>query len=71
MLQVSRLLPHFFADWIARHTVCGEAGIGMCFTPRLDNASMIALMMVGAAPIVPASPIPFTPSWLVGEGVTV
>ena len=31
----------------------------------------MALMTAGAAPIVPASPMPLTPSWLVGDGVTV
>ena len=28
-------------------------------------------MTAGAAPMVPASPMPFTPSWFVGDGVTV
>ena len=36
-----------------------------------DRASTMALMTAGAAPMVPASPIPFTPSWFVGEGVVV
>ena len=31
----------------------------------------MALITAGAAPIVPASPMPLTPSWLVGDGVTV
>src|SRR5690606_13388810 len=54
--------------WIAAHTLRGLAGMGTSRTPR---ASQMALMTAGAAPIVPASPIPLTPSWLVGEGVTV
>ena len=36
-----------------------------------DSASTMALITAGAAPIVPASPTPLTPSWLVGDGVTV
>ena len=31
----------------------------------------MALMTAGAAPMVPASPMPFTPRALVGDGVTV
>ena len=31
----------------------------------------MALITAGAAPMVPASPMPFTPSGLVGDGVTV
>jgi hypothetical protein len=59
------------AAWIVRHTVWGEAGMGTSFTPSPDRASTMALMTAGAAPMVPASPMPFTPSGLVGEGVTV
>jgi hypothetical protein len=56
---------------MVRHTVCGEAGIAMLVTPSPESASIIALITAGAAPIVPASPMPFTPSWFVGEGVMV
>ena len=60
-----------WAAWMAVHTVCGLAGIGTSWTPRPDNASTMAFMTAGAAPIVPASPTPFTPSGFVGDGVTV
>ena len=59
------------AALIAFQTLCGLAGIGMSRTPRLLSASMTAFMTAGADPMVPASPMPFTPSWLVGDGVTV
>ena len=59
------------ASWIAFQTFNGLAGIGMLVTPRPDRASTTALITAGAAPIVPASPMPLTPSWLVGDGVTV
>ena len=59
------------APWIAFHTLSGLAGIGTSVTPRPDRASTMALITAGAAPIVPASPMPLTPSGLVGDGVTV
>ena len=43
----------------------------MSVMPKGDSASTMALMTAGAEPIVPASPMPFTPSGLVGLGVTV
>jgi hypothetical protein len=43
----------------------------MCVTPIPESASTTALITVLAAPIVPASPMPLTPSWFVGDGVTV
>ena len=45
------------AAWIAFHTLCGEAGMGTSVTPR-GAASAMALITAGAAPIVPASPMP-------------
>ena len=53
---------------MAAHTRLGEAGMSMSVTPRCDSASTMALITAGAAPIVPASPMPFTPSGLVGLG---
>jgi len=41
-----------------------------CVTPAARSASMIAFMVVGRAPTVPASPTPLTPSWLRGEGTS-
>ena len=38
---------------------------------RTPSASHTAPTTAGVAAIVPASPIPFTPSGLVGDGVTV
>ena len=56
---------------MAFHTLWGEAGMGTSVTPRPERASTTALMTAGAAPMVPASPMPLTPMALVGEGVTV
>ena len=49
----------------------GLAGIAMSRTPSGESASTTALITVAAEPIVPASPMPFTPIGLVGDGVTV
>src|SRR5215212_9619782 len=54
--------------WAARHTACGVAGIAMSSCP---NASVTAFMTAAGAAIAPASPQPFTPSGLEGQGVTV
>ena len=56
---------------IALHTFSGLAGMFMCFTPNGASASITAFITAGDAAIVPVSPAPFTPSGLVGEGVTV
>ena len=53
------------------HTRSGWAGMAMSVMPSGDRASTTALMAAGAEPIVPASPMPLTPSWFVGLGVTV
>ena len=45
--------------------------MGTSRTPSPDRASTTALMTAGAAPMVPASPMPLTPMALVGDGVTV
>src|SRR5690606_4852547 len=65
------VLAPFVAVWMAVQTLIGLAGMGTSRTPRSESASTMALMTAGAAPMVPASPMPLTPSWLVGEGVTV
>lgn len=42
----------------------------MALMPKGAKASRTALTIVGGAAIVPASPTPFTPSGLTGEGVS-
>ena len=58
--------------WIAGHTRSGVAGMSMSVMPkrrqRVDDGVHDGR---GAEPIVPASPMPLTPSGLVGLGVTV
>src|SRR5215204_5884090 len=56
--------------WIARHTRSGVAGMVTSRTPYSRNASTIALMMAGGAPVVPPSPAPLTPSGLLGAGTS-
>src|SRR6266496_3338247 len=48
----------------------GGAGMSMWRTPRWLTASMTAFCAAGAAPIVPASPIPLAPSGLMPVGVS-
>ncbi len=62
---------HERASWIAAHTRLGEAGMSMSVMPRGPRASTTAFITAAAEPIVPASPMPFTPRGLVGLGVTV
>ena len=52
-------------------SLSGLAGMSTCLIPSGLSASQIALITAALAAIVPASPIPFTPSSLVGDGVTV
>src|ERR1700687_4795333 len=49
----------------------GVAGMSTSLTPKGDRASTTALITATLDAIVPASPIPLTPSGLVGLGVTV
>src|SRR5215475_1668926 len=56
---------------IARHTRSGVKGMSRWRIPSGASASTTAFAMAGVAPIVPASPTPFTPSGLEGEGVSV
>jgi len=44
--------------------------MSMWRTPRWLTASMTEFCTAGVAPIVPASPIPLTPSGLIGVGVS-
>src|SRR5262249_11955180 len=53
---------------IARQTRSGCSGMSMSRAPR---ASQTAPTTAGVAAIRAASPMPFTPSGLVGDGVTV
>lgn len=55
---------------IAAQILHGVSGISRCAIPNGARASSTACTIVGGAPIVPLSPIPFTPSGLVGEGVS-
>ena len=54
---------------MASHTRSGLVGMSMWRTPRWDTASITALCTAGVAPIVPASPMPLTPSGLRWVGV--
>ena len=56
-----------FALWIAVHTLPGVAGMSMRSMPSGDSASITALITTGGAPIVPDSPMPFTPIGLVRQ----
>jgi hypothetical protein len=62
--------PRLWAALIAVHTRCGVAGMSMCRTPRCATASMTAFWTAGVAPIVPASPMPLTPSGFTVVGVS-
>ena len=59
------------ASRIAAHTRSGVHGMSMCRTPRCASASTTALCTAGVEPIVPDSPMPFAPSGLRGDGVSV
>src|SRR6266436_6200715 len=76
-MQGILLVPHFgntnhTTYWLINfQTASGRAGISRCFTPYGDSASTMAFTIAGVAPMVPASPTPFTPRGLTGEGVSV
>ena len=59
------------ASWIASQIRIGLSGMFMYVTPSGRRASMTALVTAGDAAIVPASPMPLTPSELTGDGVSV
>jgi hypothetical protein len=56
---------------MARLTVMGDAGIRTSVIPIGRSASTTAFITAGVEAMVPASPMPFTPIGLVGDGVTV
>jgi hypothetical protein len=59
------------AAWIASYTRTGVCGMSSDSTPSGLSASSTAAATAGVAAIVPASPMPLTPSELVGDGVSV
>src|SRR6202043_1317627 len=62
---------HARASLIIDQRRSGRAGISTCLMPNGASASVIALITAMLDAIVPASPMPLTPSSLVGLGVTV
>ena len=54
------------ASSMARRTFFGEAGMVTSVTPIGRSASTTAFITAGVEVMVPASPMPFTPSGLVG-----
>ena len=56
---------------MASHTRAGVSGMSMCAMPNGWSASITALAIAAGDAIAPASPTPFTPSGLTGDGVTV
>ena len=50
---------------------CAVAGISIVLDADLPSASVIAFITAAGAAIAPASPQPFTPSGLCGQGVSV
>ena len=58
-----------WADWMARHTLSGVAGMEMSSTPSSDSASTMALITAGGEPMAPISPQPLTPSVLWAQSV--
>src|ERR1700730_1179175 len=70
-LGASAGAPEDWADRIAFQTRSGLSGISMWRMPRGESASQTALTTQGVDAMVPASPTPFTPIGLTGDGVTV
>src|SRR5439155_1479243 len=70
-LVLERCRDHALASSRARQTRSGVAGISMSWTPNGVRASTTALITAGVEAIAPVSPTPFTPSGLLGLGVTV
>ncbi len=64
---IMRCLPAL----ISFQSFSGVIGISICFTPSGDSASTTEFTTAGEQPMVPASPTPFTPSGLTGDGVMV
>src|SRR5581483_2975074 len=70
VLTVDRDAYVHFASCIAAHTRSGVAGMSMWRTPRCATASTTAFCTAGVEPMVPASPMPLTPSGLRSVGVS-
>src|SRR5215470_16593717 len=68
--DLHRSLPFSAAALIAAQTLAGVSGMSMWRTPRWLTASMTEFCTAGVAPIVPASPMPLTPSGLMVAGVS-
>src|SRR5437879_5185015 len=62
----TRMLIHFFSIE-SSYSFSGESGISLIGTPR---ASSMAAAITAPTGITPASPAPFTPSGLSGDGVS-
>ncbi len=56
---------------MARQTFSGVNGMSTWWWPKAVRASLTALAIAAVLEIVPASPMPLTPSGLWGLGVTV
>src|SRR6185437_1150459 len=54
-----------------RQTFSGLIGMSRWRTPNGASASTTAATIAGVAPMLPASPTPFTPMGFTGEGVSV
>src|SRR5437763_4991791 len=70
-LVVERSRDHRRTSSSARQTRSGVAGIEMSSIPSSASASTTAFITAAGAAIAPVSPTPFTPSGLVGLGVSV
>jgi hypothetical protein len=57
--------------WMARQIVSAVRGMSRWVIPNGESASSTALTTAGGVAMLPASPIPLTPSGLSGVGVTV
>jgi hypothetical protein len=68
MLQVRKAVAQARAH--NKGIVNGVSGMSRCAMPNGASASSTAWTIVGGAPIEPLSPIPFTPSGFVGDGVS-
>src|ERR1043166_4962002 len=65
-----RAPPSAFAAWIAAQTPAGVRGSSLWGRPSGASASPPAFTRHAAEAMVPASPIPLTPSGLTGDGVS-
>src|SRR2546422_203282 len=70
-LVVERRRDHGRTSFSARQTRSGVAGMSMSVMPSSASASTTAFITAAGEAIAPVSPTPFTPSGLVGLGVSV